>query len=411
MDTSNLRKTHQKLMAFLVENGYKKDTLSQTRKCIRLALDVGASPTISSYEDLFFFEVKKRGYKPNERRYKSLKTYMGNVWRFDREGIYPSGTNPKKGFLAPKSLYDQLNTVFRSAIDHHFAFGGMHGKQEKTVWIEARATMNFFKHLQDSGAETFHDIENKMVYTFFFNGERQIRGKDYCKLVKAVLKAAIPLYGEPVHRILNMLPAIKSGNKNFQYLTQAESMKIRECLENENSGLTHRERSIGWMLYFLGLRGTDISKLRFDNIDWKHDMIDLIQSKTGEPLSVPMNAAIGNELFDYIATERPSSDIKTIMLSRTRPYGELKNFGTVVKKIFRKAGVRTDGGSKGLRVLRHHLVTYLLSHGVECDIVSSIVGHSSSESIKPYVDADIEHLRECSISIDVYPVTNKLFEI
>ena len=54
MDTSNLRKSHQKLMDFLVKNGYKKDALWQTRKCIRLALEAGASPEITSYEDLFF---------------------------------------------------------------------------------------------------------------------------------------------------------------------------------------------------------------------------------------------------------------------------------------------------------------------------------------------------------------------
>ena len=54
MDTSNLRKTRQKLMDFLVKNGYRKDALLQTRKCIRLALEVGASPEIASYEELFF---------------------------------------------------------------------------------------------------------------------------------------------------------------------------------------------------------------------------------------------------------------------------------------------------------------------------------------------------------------------
>ncbi len=411
MDTSNLRKNHQKLMAFLIKNSYKKDSLTETRKCIRLALDAGALPEITSYEELFFLEVKQRGYKPKERRYRYLKTYLGNVKRFDLEGIYPGGNGFRNGFLAAQPLYDQLNAVFQSAIDHHFELGGSHGKRDQTVWVEARAAMNFFKHLQDCGAETFHDIENRMVYTFFFNGERQIRGRDYCNLVKTALKTVAPLYGDPVQKILEMLPAIKSGKKNFQYLTQEESIKIRESLENEGSGLTHLERSIGWLLYFLGLRGTDITKLKFGNIDWKLDRIHLVQSKTGEPLTMPMNAAIGNELFDYITTERPVNTTNTIMLAKSRPHGELKCLGRVVGKVFEKAGVRTDGGMKGLRILRHHLVTYLLSHGVECEIVSSIVGHSSPESIKPYADAAIEHLRECSVSIAAYPVPNKLFEI
>lgn len=398
-------------MDFLVENGYKKDSLLQTRKCIRLALEAGLLPEITSYEELFFLEVKKWGYKPEERRYKSLKTYMGNVCQFDQKGIYPSRSNSFDGFLVPMPLYDQLNAVFQSAIDHHFAFGGIHGKREKTIRVEACATMNFFKHLQDRGAETFDDIENKMVYTFFFNGERQIRGRDYCNLIKAALKTSIPLYGEPVQKILEILPAIKFGRKNFQYLTQEESTKIRECLEKEDSELTHLERWTGWLLYFLGIRGTDITKLRFENIDWKRDQIHLVQSKTGEPLTLPMNAVIGNELFDYIATERPSSDIKNIMLSKRRPYGELKSLESIVTKLFKKAGVRSNGGAKGLRVLRHHLVTYLLSRGVECDIVSSIVGHRSPESLKPYADADIDHLRECSISIAAYPVDSQLFEL
>ncbi len=411
MDTSNLQKNHHLLMDFLVKNGYKKDALSQTRRCIRLALNVGASPEITSYEDLFSLEVKKRGYKPEEGRYKSLKTYMGNVKQFDLKGIYPSELGAQNGFLAPSLLYDQLNTVFQSAIDYHLEVGGLQGKRKKTVYTESRAAMNFFKCLQDCGAETFQEVEEKMIYAFVFDGKRQIRGKAYCDLVRAVLKTIVKLYGAPVQKILETLPVIKSGNKNFQYLTPEESVKIRECLENEDSDLTHFERSIGWMLYFLGLRGTDIMKLKPENIDWKHDRIRLVQSKTEELLTMPMNAAIGNELFDYITTERPDSNSKTVLVTRGRPYGELKSLGVIVGKLFDKAGVRTGGGTRGLRVLRHHLVTYLLSRGIECEVVSSIVGHSSPESLKPYVDADIEHLRECSISVAEYPVANKLFDI
>ena len=89
MDTSNLHKTHQKLMDFLVENGYKKDALSQTRKCIRSALEVGASPEITSYEELFFLEAKKRGYKPEEGRYawKFNKEYQEYISKAEKRGL------------------------------------------------------------------------------------------------------------------------------------------------------------------------------------------------------------------------------------------------------------------------------------------------------------------------------------
>jgi hypothetical protein len=48
MDTSNLRKNHQKLLEFLIEKGYKKDALRWTRKCIKLVLETGSSPNITS---------------------------------------------------------------------------------------------------------------------------------------------------------------------------------------------------------------------------------------------------------------------------------------------------------------------------------------------------------------------------
>ena len=73
--------------------------------------------------------------------------------------------------------------------------------------------------------------------------------------------------------------------------------------------------------------------------------------------------------------------------------------------------MRKDGGRTGVRIFRHHLATALLGNHVSSLVISSILGHTSVESIKPYVDADLEHLRECSLSIEDYPVAKKVFEL
>ncbi len=100
----------------------------------------------------------------------------------------------------------------------------------------------------------------------------------------------------------------------WNFFQKEESDCIRKCLENPNNTLSLKERTIGWLLYFYGLRGSDITAMRFDNIDWRKDMITLIQSKTDYPLTLPLNAVTGNSLFDYITTERAESDIKTIFV-------------------------------------------------------------------------------------------------
>ena len=88
-------------------------------------MEASASPEITSYEELHFLEVRQRGYKPEEGRYKSLKAYMGNVKQFDLEGIYPGGSGSRNGFLAPQPLYDQLSPVFQSASDRHVVCSGI----------------------------------------------------------------------------------------------------------------------------------------------------------------------------------------------------------------------------------------------------------------------------------------------
>ena len=70
-----------------------------------------------------------------------------------------------------------------------------------------------------------------------------------------------------------------------------------------------------------------------------------------------------------------------------------------------------DGGRTGVRIFRHHLATSLLGSQVSSTVISSILGHTSPESINPYLDADLEHLRECSLGIEDYPVAKEVFEL
>lgn len=140
-------------------------------------------------------------------------------------------------------------------------------------------------------------------------------------------------------------------------------------------------------------------------------MITLIQSKTDYPLTLPLNAVTGNSLFDYITTERAESDIKTIFVPQKSPNAPYKKISNIVRKIFRCAHVRDKEGNKGIRLFRHHFVTYLLSCGVECSVVSSLTGHMSPESLKFYADADYNHLKECALDISSYIVSSNFFDL
>ena len=57
------------------------------------------------------------------------------------------------------------------------------------------------------------------------------------------------------------------------------------------------------------------------------------------------------------------------------------------------------------------MATSLLANEVAIPVISSILGHTSPESVNPYVDADIEHLRECALDISGYPIAEEVFEL
>lgn len=175
-----------------------------------------------------------------------------------------------------------------------------------------------------------------------------------------------------------------------------------------------RDKAIIKLLYFTGLRGVDIYKLRLSDINWRTDRISLVQSKTGTPLSLPLRATVGNAIFDYIKEERLNETGKdNLFINKHNPEKQLsiRSVGQIVTRILIKAGVRHEEDQKGVRLFRHNLASRLLESDVPTRVISDILGHLSPLSLNPYIDADIKHLRECGLSLEEFPVRKEVFEI
>ena len=410
MDVSNLQNTHPLLIEYFQNDGYCRSNILRIRRCIKLVLNEGSSSEIESYEQLYWREVQQRGYKEGARIRKILKSALGHVRRFDLEGIYPQRKR-YDDFLSPAKNYDLLNVEYRSIVDHYVHTAESGTKVSHTISTERQAGILFLLHLQNAGTQSLTDVTERQVLDFFFDGEKIIRNNAFKNLISPVLKAAITLYEKPVTKLLSLFPSIPKSYPNYPYLSQAESEKFRIWLEEENSQLTLLDKAIATIAYYTGLRETDILSMVPENIDWEKEIIHIVQSKTGVELTLPMSAIVGNAIWDYIIYERPESQERTIFVSGRRPYNKISYSWSHLKNVFNEAGVRKDGRRTGVRIFRHHLATALLGNQIPSPVISSILGHTSLESINPYVDADIEHLRECSLSIENFPVAKEVFEL
>ena len=52
---------------------------------------------------------------------------------------------------------------------------------------------------------------------------------------------------------------------------------------------------------------------------------------------------------------------------------------------------------KGMHSLRHTLASAMLAKGVELPLISSVLGHLTSEATSVYLHTDIERLRDCCL--------------
>ena len=116
------------------------------------------------------------------------------------------------------------------------------------------------------------------------------------------------MYTNAARTILAYLPALNRRRKNIQYLTEEEMPSVKDVLVSEKSSITLRNRAIGMLLFFTGMRSSDIAGLAFSDIDWEKEEIRIFQKKTGNELVLPLTASIGNAIYDYITMERPKSD-------------------------------------------------------------------------------------------------------
>ncbi len=61
------------------------------------------------------------------------------------------------------------------------------------------------------------------------------------------------------------------------------------------------------LLAYLGIRASDITALRFENINWSSGLLSFTQFKTGQALTLSLLDEVRYPLIDYIKNARPES--------------------------------------------------------------------------------------------------------
>ena len=410
MKTKHLEDSYPRLISYMEESGYSRFYIYRFKREINRILSMAPTQNWSSYMDIYLGYTKSsssKAYLQNKR------TIIGAIEQFDVFGRYPNGR--RRHELYARSSYVSLSEEFKSIIDCYVEVESKRGIKASTIYTESHNAATFLLSLQEKGMNALNEITEEAVLGFFVSSEgTKLRGCSYKKNIAAVFKACEPFFPDGgCLKVLSFLPAFREKRKNIQYLTPEEIVKIKAALSTEESPLTIRDKAVGLLALYTGLRCCDIAEMTMDSIDWSKDIIRIKQQKTDIPLELPLTAVVGNAIFDYITMERPKTGLDEIFLSQSRPYGALKSksLSNVADKIMKVADIRQEKGNRrGFHIFRHHLATALLGNGIPQPVISRVLGHMSTSSLDAYLSADFPHLKECSLSVEGFPLRKEVIQ-
>jgi len=184
--------------------------------------------------------------------------------------------------------------------------------------------------------------------------------------------------------------------------TEDELKKLIAAIDR-GSPKGKRDYAIILLACQLGMRCRDIKNLKMEHFQWEEKKLVFVQSKTREPLSLPLTLEVGWAVIDYLKYGRPKIDSPYIFVKHMAPFGpfsEDNHLHQLIKRYMELAHLPTLKKRRGMHSLRHTMASMLLENDTPLSTISNILGHADTDSTAVYLKVDIKKLKECSLDFE-----------
>lgn len=156
-----------------------------------------------------------------------------------------------------------------------------------------------------------------------------------------------------------------------------------------------RDRAMILCVARLGLRSSEVVRLRLEDIDWRGAALRVVTRKTGRGALLPLVAEVGDALVEYIEHGRPQTASRRVFVMHHRRVGQpasLATIGSAVSSALDRAGI--EAPVRGPNLLRHTLATQLIRSGASLKEIADLLGHRRLETTQIYAKLDLDSLRQ-----------------
>lgn len=339
------------------------------------------------------FLADSRNSKTGEYRHERFLAHSRCI-RF-LQSYLDTGSVVIDAYRKPKEC--QLSDPFKKALDEYDLAEEASGLSRNTLAKNRRPVRYLLEYMTSIGHSCLADIRHGDTQDAI--EDMLDRHYDPTSLSTALsgMRRFYEMFPE-LHRIRMEIPDRMPRKRTIiDVYSDDEQEKIRTYLSSGN--ISNRNRAICLISFETGLRGVDICNIRIDDVDWKHDSIHIVQSKTKRPLTLPLKASYGNAMLRYLLDERPQCGENYFFLSTHAPYTRLKCIWNIIKDVVSAAGVEADERPVGTRIFRHNAASEMLKKGIPLPVIAEGLGHSSQDSTMIYLSTDRERLSSLTLPL------------
>lgn len=306
----------------------------------------------------------------------------------------------KQGKLAAHELPRQ----FKEGYESYAALCREAGYSERGTYTRLNRIKRMLLFFDQHGVSSMQSITAGTI-SAFFRSQIELDSRTVATMLSASRVFFRHLYrmGFTPEDLSEKLPAVKA-NRKFRLprvWKQEDVLTVLSSIDRGNP-VGKRDYAIMMLITRYGLRSADVKTMKLSDLRWSENVIQIVQSKTRNPLRLPLLRDVGWAIIDYLQNGRPACEHPEVFLTSTvpiRPFG-LHSCGlnAILAKRVQEAGVRISREvPKGMHSLRHTLASMMLSNDVELPVISSVLGHVTSEATSVYLHTDIARLRECAL--------------
>lgn len=321
MSTLRIDEAMQLVLRYYSENGYSMIRQYAARKVLSQLDEALSQGTFSHDMEGIESFIRQQGLTYNASC--DLRHFASKVFCAMATGVVDCSN-----VMAPNASC--LNSAeYVSEFECYISLMKKQGKAYSTIKFEEWANRELLVYLESIGITRFADISTIHLLNYQklrissyapSTGQATIyRIRHFLKyliLEDKVSPTLLPCMQSTVMQ-KESVPTILTEQQRLELLNLPKPKTVKEA----------RDNTIILCALRLGLRKSDIYKLKLTEIDWEKQRLSLVQKKTRQPLVLPLPQDVGNAIANYILHFRPECSSSFIFISLRAPYKAINGGG------------------------------------------------------------------------------------